>query len=110
MTLPSLTSETRQALGLLAFKDAGAGVELAIALQTNPQLAESVDAATRFQNDWDVLRGVALQALVAANNLGVEVDLMNNDLKTPYSDQFSLGVRNRFELWNNDWNTSATVS
>ena len=35
-----------------------------------------------------------------------EVDLINNDLKIPYSDQFSLGMRNRL----GDWNTSAAVS
>ena len=35
-----------------------------------------------------------------------EVDMMNNDLKTPYSDQFSLGMRNRV----GDWNTDATVA
>ncbi|HKU17631.1 MAG TPA: TonB-dependent receptor [Steroidobacteraceae bacterium] len=52
-----------------------------------------------------------LEALVAANpNLGREINLISNNLKTPYSDQFSLGVRNRFDLWNHSWNTSATVS
>ena len=35
-----------------------------------------------------------------------EVILMNNDLKTPYSDQYVLGMRNRL----GDWNTSASVS
>lgn len=59
--------------------------------------------------DWDpnYLNGIEnLQALVAANNLGVEVDLMNNDLKTPYSDQFSLGMSNQI----GDWLTDATVT
>jgi outer membrane receptor protein involved in Fe transport len=52
-----------------------------------------------------------LEALVAANpQLGREVQMIDNDLKTPYSDQFSLGVRNRVMLWNADWNTSATIS
>lgn len=52
-----------------------------------------------------------LEALVASNpQLGREVDLIDNDLKTPYSDQLSLGIRNRVVLWNQDWNTSATVS
>jgi outer membrane receptor protein involved in Fe transport len=52
-----------------------------------------------------------LDALVAADpNTGREINLINNDLKTPYSDQYSLGIRNRFELWNQGWNTSATVS
>ncbi len=59
--------------------------------------------------DWDpsYLDGIEnLQALVAANNLGVEVDLMNNDLKTPYSDQFSLGMSNQI----GEWLTDATVT
>lgn len=52
-----------------------------------------------------------LEALVAANPaLGREVNAINNDLKTPYSDQLSLGIRNRVMLWNTDWNTSATIS
>jgi outer membrane receptor protein involved in Fe transport len=52
-----------------------------------------------------------LEALVAANpNLGREINLISNDLKTPYSDQYSLGVRNRFQLWNQSWNTAATLS
>ncbi|HEY9110349.1 MAG TPA: TonB-dependent receptor [Rhodanobacteraceae bacterium] len=46
-----------------------------------------------------------LQALVAGTNAGKEVDMINNDLKVPYSDQFSLGIRNKL----GDWNTSATV-
>ncbi|MET3145981.1 UNVERIFIED_ORG: hypothetical protein ABIB63_001779 [Xanthomonas axonopodis] len=35
-----------------------------------------------------------------------EIDLLNNDLKTPYSDQYSLGLRTRL----GEWNTSATLS
>jgi hypothetical protein len=50
-----------------------------------------------------------LDALVVANrNLGAEVNLINNDLKTPYSDQISLGMRNTFALWGNDWQSSVT--
>lgn len=61
---------------------------------------------------WDpsYLNPATLNALVAANpNLGAEVNLINNDIKTPYSDQFSLGIRNVFTVWGNDWNTSATL-
>ena len=48
-----------------------------------------------------------LAGLVAANpNLGGEVDLINNNLKTPYSDQFSIGMRNTLGIWN----TSVTLS
>jgi len=72
------------------------------------------DAATQDNClEWDpaLLNRANLEALVAANpNLGREIDLISNDLKTPYSDQFSLGVRNRFDLWNQSWNTSAAVS
>jgi outer membrane receptor protein involved in Fe transport len=47
----------------------------------------------------------ALQALIAGSTAGYEVDMFTNDLKVPYSDQFSLGMRNKL----GDWNTSATV-
>jgi outer membrane receptor protein involved in Fe transport len=47
-----------------------------------------------------------LQALVAGTTAGKEVDLVNNNLKAPYSDQFSIGMRNKI----GDWNTSATVA
>ena len=51
-----------------------------------------------------------LYALVADNpDLGAEVNLINNDIKVPYSDQFSLGMRNTFAFLGNDWNTSASV-
>jgi hypothetical protein len=53
----------------------------------------------------------SLAALVAANpSLGREINLMNNELDTPYSDQFSIGIRNRVEFLNQEWNTSAAVS
>ena len=52
-----------------------------------------------------------LYGLVAANpNQGSEVNLINNDLKVPYSDQFSLGMRNTFPMMDHDWNTSAAVA
>ncbi len=53
-------------------------------LQLGPELPESE---------------LRLAALVAANpNFGAEVNLINNDIKTPYSDQFSIGMRNAFTL------------
>ena len=52
-----------------------------------------------------------LYALVAANpNLGSEVNLIKNDIKVPYSDQFSLGMRNTFTVMDHDWNTSVTLA
>jgi outer membrane receptor protein involved in Fe transport len=47
-----------------------------------------------------------LQALAASSNLGGEVDAINNKLKVPYSDQFSIGIRNRL----GEWNTSAAIA
>ena len=48
----------------------------------------------------------ALQALMGGSFTGKEVDMMPNNLKTPYSDQFTLGMRNRI----GEWNTSVAVS
>jgi len=47
-----------------------------------------------------------LHSLVASSSAGQEVDALNNRLKTPYSDQFSIGMRNRI----GDWNTSVTAA
>ncbi len=47
-----------------------------------------------------------LATLVPSNVRTGEIDLLNNDLQTPYSDQYSLGIRNII----GEWNTSATVS
>lgn len=52
-----------------------------------------------------------LAPLVASNpNLGGEINLINNNLKTPYSDQISFGMRNTVTVFGMDWNTSATLS
>ena len=51
-----------------------------------------------------------LYALVAANpSLGSEVNLIHNNIKVPYSDQFSLGIRNTFPVLGEDWNTSVSL-
>jgi outer membrane receptor protein involved in Fe transport len=47
-----------------------------------------------------------LQSLVVASNAGQEVDMLNNNLKVPYADQFSIGMRNRV----GEWNTSVTAA
>ncbi len=48
----------------------------------------------------------SLESLVTGSTAGYEVDMIKNDLKVPYSDQASLGIRNQL----GDWNTSATVA
>jgi outer membrane receptor protein involved in Fe transport len=54
---------------------------------------------------WDpkYLNAANLQTLGAGVG---EVDMINNNLKTPYSDQFSIGMRNKV----GDWNTSVTLA
>src|SRR3546814_5024610 len=61
--------------------------------------------------DPSLMTPEGIAAYVAANpRSGGEVNLLSNDLKTPYSDQFSLGMRNLVQLWGQDWNTSVTLS
>ena len=57
---------------------------------------------------WDpkYLTVAGLQSLLQGTNAGKEVDAINNNLKPPHSDQFSIGMRNKV----GDWNTSATVT
>ena len=44
--------------------------------------------------------------MAASDGTGREVYLNHNNLRVPYSDQFSLGIRNTF----GDWNTEFTLS
>lgn len=55
--------------------------------------------------DPDTLAALAQQR----PNAGTEVFLLNNNLKTPYSDQFSLGIRDSFKMLGHDWNSSVTL-
>ena len=56
---------------------------------------------------WDpkylTAAGLATLPVDAASH---ELDMLHNNIKTPYSDQFSLGIRNKM----GDWNTQATLS
>ncbi len=47
-----------------------------------------------------------LQNFLVGGNAGQEVDMLNNKLKAPYSDQYSLGMSNTI----GDWQTDATVT
>ena len=61
---------------------------------------------------WDpaYLDSGALAELAQTVDLPREWYLNNNDLKVPYSDQFSLGVRNIFPMFGVDWNSEITLS
>lgn len=66
----------------------------------------AVNGTSCFAWNPNFLNGVQnLQALLGSAAAG-EMNMMNNKLKTPYSDQFSIGMRNRL----GDWNTSASVA
>ena len=56
---------------------------------------------------WDpaYLDGVEALAAAAAGRTGAESFMLNNKIKTPYSDQFSLGMSNQV----GDWLTDVTV-
>jgi hypothetical protein len=60
--------------------------------------------------DPSYLDVATLQALAAQNpSTGTTTYLLSNDIEVPYSDQFSLGMRNAFSLWGHDWNSSVTL-
>jgi len=61
--------------------------------------------------DWNpqLLDRDYLMSLVNSTDAGREVWMFDNDLKTPYSDQISLGIRDSFNLGGLAWNSSATV-
>lgn len=50
-----------------------------------------------------------LMSLGANGWAGREVWMFDNELKTPYSDQFSIGIRNTLAFAGHDWNTSVTL-
>ncbi len=61
---------------------------------------------------WDpaYLEPGALAQLAATVDLPREHWLNNNELKVPYADQFSLGIRNAFDLWGQPWNSEVALS
>jgi outer membrane receptor protein involved in Fe transport len=98
--------------------------QLKIALNGNPQIdfpsaqttdsfgacatAADINAANhcyQFNPSYLTPAGLtALQSTIAPNSH--EIDLLHNNIRTPHSDQFSLGMRNKI----GDWNTQATLS
>jgi len=58
----------------------------------------------------DYLNPGVLAQLAATVDLPREYYLNNNRLKTPYSDQYSLGMRNLFGLFGHTWHSDVTLS
>jgi outer membrane receptor protein involved in Fe transport len=90
-------------MGLEQVKSALAGYEINFVESSGctPAPATCVNWDPRFLNGID-----ELYSLVNTNVRNGEIDLLNNDLVTPYSDQYSLGIRGTV----GEWNTSATVA
>lgn len=65
-----------------------------------------------FTWDPNLLNGIEnVQALLGAtSNAGLEINLLNNNLKAPYSDQFSLGMSNQVGEWLTDVTISRVLS
>ena len=79
----------------------------------NSPNGQSCDPATQgncFNWDPSLYDINNLRSLVSATGGGREIDLLNNNLKVPYSDQLSIGMRNMVHLGTQDWNTSVTLS
>ena len=61
---------------------------------------------------WDpaYLTQAGLDGLLSSINVKGERFLLNNDLKTPYSDQFSIGLRSNWGEWNTEVSLAHTES
>lgn len=61
---------------------------------------------------WDpqYLDPAVLRALATTSGAGREINLINNDLDMPYSDQASLGIRNTFGAWQTEVTLSRVES
>ena len=61
---------------------------------------------------WDdsYLTEAGRDQLVNSGQVSREYYLINNDLKVPYSDQFSLGIRNAWDFGETTWNSEVAVA
>ncbi len=82
-----------------------------------PYRAFFVDADGVCRNEggcveWDpiYLTDAGLDQLVAAGQVSQEYYVINNDLKVPYSDQFSVGIRNAWDFGETTWNSEVSVA
>ena len=74
-----------------------------------------VDGVCRNQSGcvaWDPVyfTDAGLDQLVTGGQVSREYYLINNDLKVPYSDQFSLGIRNAWDFGETTWNSEVAVA
>ncbi|WP_115559006.1 TonB-dependent receptor [Xanthomonas dyei] len=68
------------------------------------------DPCTAWNPSFATQEGLDALAATSAGGGGREIYLIDNNIKTPYSDQFSIGMRNMVPLWGQDWFTDVTLS
>lgn len=68
------------------------------------------DPCTAWNPAYNSQEGLNTLTANSTGGGGREVYLIDNNLKTPYSDQFSIGMRNMVPLWGQDWFTDVTLS
>ncbi|MCL1530697.1 TonB-dependent receptor [Xanthomonas nasturtii] len=68
------------------------------------------DPCTAWNPAYNTQDGLDALAATSAGGGGREIYLIDNNIKTPYSDQFSIGMRNMVPLWGQDWFTDVTLS
>ncbi|MCC4607956.1 TonB-dependent receptor [Xanthomonas campestris] len=68
------------------------------------------DPCTAWNPAYSTQQGLDALASTSAGGGGREIYLIDNNIKTPYSDQFSIGMRNMVPLWGQDWFTDVTLS
>ncbi|QJD67877.1 TonB-dependent receptor [Xanthomonas campestris pv. badrii] len=68
------------------------------------------DPCTAWNPAYNSQEGLNTLTANSTGGGGREVYLIDNTLKTPYSDQFSIGMRNMVPLWGQDWFTDVTLS
>ncbi|WOB24625.1 MULTISPECIES: TonB-dependent receptor [Xanthomonas] len=68
------------------------------------------DPCTAWNPAYNNQEGLNTLTANSTGGGGREVYLIDNNLKTPYSDQFSIGMRNMVPLWGQDWFTDVTLS
>ncbi|WP_372386821.1 TonB-dependent receptor domain-containing protein [Xanthomonas axonopodis] len=68
------------------------------------------DPCTAWNPAYNSQEGLNTLTANSTGGGGREVYLIDNHLKTPYSDQFSIGMRNMVPLWGQDWFTDVTLS